>query len=83
MMKEILGLEDRYLVIEPSEKEGRLILGESEHFGTFSVDNLYLVIEMFWANFRVMSQYPKEVLISPLFLVWHQWWRLKMRLTLG
>lgn len=82
VMKEVLGLEDKYLVVDPSEKDGRLILKESDYFGTCATDNLHFVIEKFWANFRVVSQYPKEVLICPLFLVWHQWWRLKMRLAL-
>lgn len=79
VMKEVLALDEKYLVVEPSKKEGRLILSESEYFGTYPTNNLLLLIKKLWANFRVVTHYPMEVLIGPLFLVWHQWWRLKMR----
>ena len=82
VMKEVLALEEKYLVVEPCEKEGRLILSESSCFGTFPTNNLLLVIDKFWANLRVMIHYPMEVMISPLFLIWHQWWRLKMSFAL-
>lgn len=82
VMKDVFALDENYLVVEPSEKEGRLILSESGYFGTFPTNNFLLVIEKFWANFRVVVHYPMEVLISPLFLIWHQWWRLKMSFAL-
>ncbi len=79
VMKELLGLEENYLVAEPSEKEGRLILKESFYFGTWSTNKLRSVIEIFIANLRIVTHYPKEVLINPLFLIWHQWWKMKMK----
>ena len=78
VMKETLGLEDKYLIVEPSEKEGRLILKESGYFGMWSTNKMRSVIEQFVANFRIVTHYPKEVLIGPLFLIWHQWWKVKM-----
>lgn len=77
IMKEILGLEDSKLLFEPNEKEGKLILKESFYYGTFSTNKIRSIIEQTIANFRITSHYPKEVLISPIFLFWHQWWRLK------
>ena len=82
VMKEILGLEDKYLVVEPSEKEGRLILNESLYFGTWSKNKLRSVIEQFVANARIVGHYPKDVLIGPLFLIWHQWLKIKIKLAL-
>ena len=82
IMKDVFALDEKYLIVEPSEKEGRLILSESKYFGTFPTNNLLLIIDKIWANYRLVTHYPMEVLISPLFLLWHQCWRLKMRFTL-
>lgn len=82
IMSDVLGMDRSLLPIEPNEREGRLILRESEHFGTWSTNKLRSVIEQFVANFRILTHYPKEVLISPLFLIWHQWWKVKMKLSL-
>lgn len=83
IMKELLGVKNERLILEPNEKIGRLILNESYNTGTYSTENnLKYVIEQFIANFRIVHQFPKEVLINPLFLVWHQWWKLKMKMAL-
>lgn len=82
VMEKVLGLDAALLVIPSNEKIGRLILKESAYFGTYSTNNLKYVLEQLKANLRIVRYFPKDVLISPLFLVWHQWWRLKMRLAL-
>lgn len=82
IMFEVLGLEEKYLIVEPNENEGRLILKESFYFGTWSTNKLRSVVEQFVANFRIVTHYPKEVLISPLFLVWHQCWKVKMKFAI-
>lgn len=82
IMSEVLGLEEKFLIVKPNEKEGKLILKESFYFGTWSTSKLRSVIEQFMANFRIVTHYPMDVLISPLFLVWHQWWKLKMKISL-
>lgn len=79
VMKEVLGLKDKCLVVEPNEKEGQLILQESFYFGMWSTNKLKALIEQYVANFRIVRHYPKEVIIRPIFLVWHQWWKLKMK----
>ena len=82
IMKEILGIEEICLLVAANEKIGRAILRESDYFGTHSSNNLIYVFQQFYANLRLISLFPSEVLISPLFLVWHQWWRLKTKLSL-
>ena len=82
IMKEVLGLEDQSLIGEVSEKEGRLILQESFRYGSFSNTKWRSVIEQTMANARIISHYPVEVLYSPIYLIWHQWWKLKMWWTL-
>jgi len=79
IMKEVLGLEDQSLIGEVSEKEGRLILNESLFYGTCSKVVARSMYDQTMANARILSNYPEEVLISPLYLLWHQWWKLKMK----
>ena len=82
VMKDVLGLDKSQLVVEPDEKVGRAILRESMRYGTFSTNKLSYVMERFVANFRLALMFPGQVLISPLFLVWHQWWKIKMKMEL-
>lgn len=83
IMKEVLGLEEQFLIGEVSEKEGQLILKESFRYGTYSKTKWYSMIEELLANMRVISHYPDEVLYGPIYLIWHQWWKLKMKRTLA
>ena len=82
IMKEVLGLDENFLIGEVSEKEGRLILQESFRYGSFSNTTWRSVIEQTMANARIISHYPVEVIYSPVYLVWHQWWKLKMKRSL-
>ena len=82
VMEKVLGLETSLIVIPSNEEIGTLILKESSYFGTYSTSNLKYVLEQVKANTRIVRFFPKEVLISPLFLVWHQWWKLKTKLAL-
>ena len=83
VMKEILGLEEDCLYTEPDEKVGKLILSEAMRFGTFSDIKFVQVLQQFTGNLRLAWLFPSEVIISPLFLIWHQWWRLKMARALS
>ena len=82
IMKDTLGQDEGFLIVEPSERIGRAILGESMRYGTFSHKKLWLVLQQFAGNLRLVLLFPGEVLISPLFLVWHQCWKWRMRLAL-
>ena len=82
IMKDTLGLDEGFLIVEPSERIGRAILREAMRYGTFSSKKLWLVLQEFIGNLRLILLFPGEVILGPLFLVWHQWWRLRMRLAL-
>ncbi|MBR4924278.1 MAG: nucleotidyltransferase family protein [Prevotella sp.] len=82
VMKEVLGLDEKLLVVEPDENVGKAIMRESMHYGKFSTNKIRYVIERFVANFRLALLFPGQVLISPLFLIWHQWWKVKMKMEL-
>ena len=85
IMKDTLGLDEGFLIVEPSERIGRAILQESMYYGTFSSRKLWCVLQEFLGNLRVVLLFPGEVLIGSAFLVWHQWhqwWKWRMRRAL-
>ena len=93
ILKNIFGLPDENLYIEPDEKRGRRLLEEIERGGNFGkYDPRKPADEGFWhLQFRKTKQhagllmdYPSEELSEPLFriahFVWRQWYQLKWRL---
>ena len=88
VLQEVYGMPDRYLLTSPDEEEGEFLLDEimlagnfgkydermqrAEGEGTFRW-GLRKVIR----NFRFVRSYPSEVLWSPLFKVWHLFWRIR------
>lgn len=83
IMTDVLGLEDRYIIGVKNELEGRLILGESFKYGMFPKSKFRSFIEQMIANERLIWHYPSEVLTFPFYLVWHQWWKLKMKMKIN
>lgn len=79
IMTEVLGLDERFIIGEKNEREGRLILDETFYYGTFSKSTFQSVLEQIMANARIVSHYPREVLNGPVYLIWHQWWKFRMR----
>lgn len=79
IMKEILALEEKYLYTEPDKRIGRLILNEAMVYGTFSKNKLKEVLQQYAGNLRMVRYFPLEVMISPIYLVWHQWWKVRMK----
>lgn len=90
VLQEVFGLEDKYLLTSPDEKEGRFLLGEvlrSGNFGQYDEQlmcnrqesDLSYALRKLRRNLRFIRSYPSEVLWSPFFKVWHYFWRKKMQ----
>lgn len=80
IQKEILGIEEDALLLTPNSEYGKIILREMLTFGNrMESSKLSLVIHQIVSNLRLIPYFPFEVLINPLFLVWHQWWKMKVR----
>ena len=86
VLQEVFGMDNRYLLTTPDEKEGRFLLGEMMLAGNFGKYDERLQYEqgesgLHWGlrkvvrNFRFVSSYPSEVIWSPLFKLWHYFWR--------
>lgn len=88
IMQHVFGLESEYLLCEPSEKYGRVLLDEMIQSGNFGHQDERVnrsqnesAIHRFWRigvyNCRVMSFSPWTVICSPLWRLWHWCWRKK------
>ena len=88
IMREVFGLNHQYLYCDPQEKEGRYILDEmlmSGNLGLHDIrveqfnkmgkfgDALYICKH----NAHLLSMYPTDALMSPLWYVWHKAWKIK------
>lgn len=82
VMKEILGIKESMLYTDPDRKVGELILNESMRFGLATGSKKKLALQQIIGNIKIATLFPMEFLISPVYLVWHQWWKLKMKFSL-
>lgn len=80
---EMLGLERQYLIVEPDEKLGHLLLNYVISYGVREerVD-ISLLVHRLTDNLPLVRHFPLTVLIGPIYLIWHQWWKVKMKIKL-
>ena len=81
-----LGLEERYLIAEPSDKEGRFLWKEimiGGNFGQYDTrlgkkyneSRLSKYLRLTVRNMRLVRHYPTEALCEPIFRAWYFLWR--------
>jgi len=86
VMKEVLGLEEEYLVTAPDSKRGRMLLkemlagGNFGHFDDRTLSGSYASpvkanLQRLVRDIRMMRYYPSETIWEPWFRVWHYFWR--------
>ena len=81
----VLGLEKQYLLVEPDNKVGQLLLNEMMRYGEKFDENqgkLKILMDCVTGNNTLFRQFPSPVVIAPIYLVWHQWWKFKMSFKL-
>lgn len=86
IFQRFLGMEDRYLLLPPNEKEGRFIMkevlqtGNMGHSDTRNWGSLKTPLSRFFYNLRrdawLVRHCPHEVLWQPFFSLWLYFWRL-------
>ncbi len=86
VMQEVFKLEDKFLMYEPLQKDGRFLLKEiimSGNFGhndernTHHQGRLANGVENVKRNLRFVGRYPQEVCWMPAWKIWHWCWRKK------
>lgn len=86
LLKEYLGLEDKYLLLEPDEKEGRFIMqevmltGNMGHGDTRDWGSKQTALSRFFFNLKrdvyLAKHYPHEAIWQPFFSIWLYFWRM-------
>lgn len=90
ILKTCFGLQEKYLLCEEDEKEGRFLLDEIMMAGNFGHYDERIdrernngFVGTFWKrikrNMTFITHYPSEVLWCPLWKVWHQLWLTGLR----
>lgn len=86
VLQEVFAMPHEYMICEPDEKEGRILLDEimqSGNFGQYDTRGADLknggtIKHGFWKLKRIMrlvGSYPEMALWEPIFRVWHYGWR--------
>ena len=86
VLKEYFGLEEKYQLMKPDEKEGEFIIKEVMHTGNMGHSDTRkwgskeTAISRFFRNLRrdfyLAKHYPHEALWQPFFSLWLYIWRL-------
>lgn len=86
---ELLGLDEKYLVVSQNEKIGKFLMQEimiSGNFGQFdpraSKSNNRLIKNMtrLYRDVRLLRYFPSECMWEPVFRIYHFFWRLNHRI---
>lgn len=77
-----------WMICEPDAKEGRFLLSEIMKSGNFAHDDsryqfTHLPVLRFQIKhgLHMLTHYPSEILWVPLWLIWHQCWKLMKNLS--
>lgn len=83
IMKEVLGLDEQYLIVPVDERRGKTLLNEilkggnfGHHSGLDQKNALKKYFQKTWRNMQLVKEYPAEALCEPFFRTWHFFWRL-------
>lgn len=86
VLKEFFGLEEKFLLLAPDEKEGRFIMqevllaGNMGHGDSRNWGSKQTALSRFFFNLRrdcyLARHYPHEALWQPFFSLWLYFWRL-------
>lgn len=86
IMKEVFGMPEQLLLVEPNEKEGRYILGEVMTGGNFGHHDERLadnktrgkkraIKKILKHNMHLLTHYPEDTLWAPIWIVYHWCWK--------
>lgn len=85
IMKEVFGMSEQLLLVEPDEKEGRYILSEVMTGGNFghhderlsnsSKGKLSAIRKILRHNLHLLAHYPGDTLWAPVWILYHWCWK--------
>ena len=83
IMKTVYGMEEELLLVNPNESLGKALMKETLHYGEKKKHNSIGVwTHMITSNICYLKYFSSQVMIAPLYLLWHQWWKFRMGIRL-
>jgi hypothetical protein len=90
VLREVFGLEEKLLIVEPNERCGRMLLDEIMLAGNFGHYDERISEEVrkspikmnmlrLRRDWRMLWYFPSECLAEPFFRIYHFFWRLTIR----
>ena len=90
IMQSVFGLEEKYMLYEPDEKEGRYILSQIMIGGNFGFHDERLktnrdqgkfgaVRKILKHNLHLLTHYPSEIFWGPIWIGYHWCWKIVVR----
>lgn len=76
----ILGMEEKYIIVEPDERLGRILAREilvSKNVMQKANGNLDKNLRRLRTDMRIVRYFPSESLCEPIFRLYHYFWRLQ------
>jgi len=84
IMHDVLGLEEKYLIVPADKGRGETLLEEILRGGNFGKHSGLTKHSLaskhflkYWRTMHFIREYPAEALCEPVFRTWHFFWRLK------
>ena len=84
IMHDVLGLEEKYLIVPADKGRGETLLEEILRGGNFGKHSGLTEHSLaskhflkYWRTMHFIREYPAEALCEPVFRTWHFFWRLK------
>ena len=82
VMREVFGLEEKYMIAPVDERRGRTLMYEimrGGNFGQYSGLSEHGTVAKYllknWRSLQLIREYPAEALAEPLFRTYHFFWR--------
>lgn len=83
IMKEVLRMEEKYLIVPVDERRGKTLLNEILKGGNFGHSSglaqnnaAKKYLQKTWRNMQLVKEYPAEAFCEPIFRTWHYFWRI-------
>lgn len=93
VLKQVFNIEDKYLLYEHNECEGKFLLNEILEGGNFGqYDKRYhqrskhkgrgkLFLNKIHNNMHLLTHYTNEVLWGLIYFIWHFFWKRRLTIT--
>lgn len=76
IMQEVFGVNSDLLLTFPNAKLGMMMLEADLHYNeSTSKSGIGMLKELITSNKKFLRDFPVQIMILPIYMLWHQWWK--------